>query len=897
LKLSGLPGLGIKFSKPFEVKFKRVSYVTGDNPGRYYQKVYGQNQPVKDENGHSAMPHNIKVIELTKGFSYDFEFSGPESLDLKALKGLPLKEIGKAKSFIEDAVSGSGNGTGGNSGNGSGSNAGSSPSPAADSDGDGKKYEYKNGVLWLNLKKEIGPLYIGRVGLSYKNGKIGASFDASVTFSAFSLSVIGLKIETYLSPSKMFSEWPTISIDGLAFSLKAGSIEIGGLLVRMEVQRFEADGKTPLLKANKAGKQVPVIDNEYVGELLIKLPAFTIVGMGIYGQIGGSTSVFVYGFLGMTLGGPPFFLVEGLALGFGYNRACRVPLNKISEFPLTKQALNPEIPNNVEGVKKMAKMLVKYLPAQKGTMILMLGIKFSTFKIINSFALVVITISEKPRLDVLGLSQLKLGTDPDNPIVFIELAIKASIIPDEGIVEVLGLISPSSYILSKDCKVSGGFAFKAWFSGEHAGDFVITLGGYHPKFKKPDYYPTVPRIALNWKVSDALQMKAQAYFALTPSACMAGGRLEMHFNKGPLTADFIVGADFLISWKPFFYDINVYISIKIVFKIHIDSKWWHPSININFSLDAGASLHIWGPDFSGEGQVHFHVKFFGIKFGFTAHIEFGAANSSTPPKLNWDEFKDAFLPKGKTANNEILGISCKSGLIKQEKATLNNQEIDVWILNMKEISFVVETPIPITSYQDDPGIDGKEDISILKSWKAMNNTSRSLTITPMGGKPYRSAFSIAIKRVTYRNGQLVYSSVSDRNVFLIKRSLTKNMPASLWGGGVKGKYGNLIKNLTTGFEIVYAGAPKAGATSIVPAKNFMFSDFVNNKTIDYSDDHDDSDGLNMDNLRTLIGKDGDDSFIALDTKMVSYKEFITTPNQAPNMINITDDQDVVHLEI
>ena len=43
-----------------------------------------------------------------------------------------------------------------------------------------------------------------------------------------------------------------------------------------------------------------------------------------------------------------------------------------------------------------------------------------------------------------------------------------------------------SYMLDPDCRLTGGFAFCVWFEPhDDAGDFVVTLGGYHPAFTVP----------------------------------------------------------------------------------------------------------------------------------------------------------------------------------------------------------------------------------------------------------------------------------------------------------------------------------------------------------------------------------------------------------------------------
>ena len=61
-------------------------------------------------------------------------------------------------------------------------------------------------------------------------------------------------------------------------------------------------------------------------------------------------------------------------------------------------------------------------------------------------------------------------------------------------------MTPASFLYAGLCRITGGFAFYLWFEGEHEGDFVVSVGGYHPRFKKPDHYPVVPRLQLTYQI-------------------------------------------------------------------------------------------------------------------------------------------------------------------------------------------------------------------------------------------------------------------------------------------------------------------------------------------------------------------------------------------------------------
>lgn len=60
---------------------------------------------------------------------------------------------------------------------------------------------------------------------------------------------------------------------------------------------------------------------------------------------------------------------------------------------------------------------------------------------------------------------------------------------------------------------------------------------------------------------DSLQLKGDLYFALTPAAVMAGGHLEVTFHDGSIRAWLRAGADFLMMWKPYHYDVWMYVDV------------------------------------------------------------------------------------------------------------------------------------------------------------------------------------------------------------------------------------------------------------------------------------------------------------------------------------------------
>ena len=154
------------------------------------------------------------------------------------------------------------------------------------------------------------------------------------------------------------------------------------------------------------------------------------------------------------------------------------------------------------------------IPRRRGSFWLAAGVRFSSFVVVNSAAVVYVALDRGFEIGILGVSRMALPAE-DFAIASVELALKARFSTAEGVLSVQAQLTDNSYLFSPDCQLTGGFAFFLWFS---TGKFVLTLGGYHPAFTKPPEFPDVPRLGFNWSVADAIVIKGGAYFALTSSA-------------------------------------------------------------------------------------------------------------------------------------------------------------------------------------------------------------------------------------------------------------------------------------------------------------------------------------------------------------------------------------------
>jgi hypothetical protein len=372
-------------------------------------------------------------------------------------------------------------------------------------------------------------------------------------------------------------------------------------------------------------------------------------------------------------------------------------------------------------------------------------------------------------------------------IAQVTMLLRARFSIDEGVISVEAQLAPDSYILSQACRLTGGFAVYFWFDGPHAGDFVITLGGYHPLFNKPAHYPTVPRLGFHWQVGSVLSLKGEMYFALCAHAIMAGGRLEASFRLGSLWANFIAEAHFLISWKPYYYDILIQV------RIEAGLGWLGP-------VGLGVKLHLWGPEFGGTAT--FRIIFIKVT------IKFGDQSSRLPTPIDWSTFKTSFLP----SDTAVCTIAITQGTTRQLEQA---DGTPLFIVNAKEFELVTNSVIPT------------KQASYSAERLTSENTNTHFGARSMGVSDgdLETTHNINITR----NGSQV-----DKSEFRFE-PVTQKAPTGLWGDArvttsrgtekllpPEANEKQFLENTLSGFRIVPGKPPKPGNTQNIDVAKLQY---------------------------------------------------------------------------
>lgn len=606
--------------------------------------------------------------------------------------------------------------------------------------------------IWLPIQRSLGPLSIQRVGITYQDTKLWFLLDGMLTLGGFMATVNGLR----LGFSLMEFNTPECQLDGFGIAYARPPLMMGG----------------EFFKNNTDAKQT-----RYSGDVVVSTDAFSLMALGAYTQLKDYSSFFIFAHLSKPLGGPPYFYVTGLAGGYGYNQKLRLPnRDEVVAFPLLQWASDPTALSDVTDPMTVLELLedkqAPWVSAYPGEQWLAVGLDATSFDLIQSKALFIAEFGRELQFALLGISRVQLPqaseANTSDALVFAEMGLDAVVQPSAGFFGISAQLSPNSYVLHPDCHLTGGFAFYTWYDknqatgDDHSGDFVVTLGGYHPHFTRPAHYPDVPRLGFNWQVSNCVNISGQAYFALTPAYVMAGGALNVLFQAGDLCAWLDTYADFLMQWKPLHYEATAGVSVGVSYRLNLGL------FSVTLKVELGADLDLWGPSLGGNVYVDWYV------ISFT--IGFGADRAAHNDKISWSEFK-TLLPKETTNVKNLTARSLAENVADEPSTTCINkiiieqgllhQQGNVWVVRPAELVLRTESAIPTTECH--VTIDGnKVDIPSTEQ-------PQDVSIKPMGLSNISSIHNVAIKSNS-QAGKLPDVQKWAGTVQIVKR----NVPKALW---------------------------------------------------------------------------------------------------------------------
>ncbi|EGF89407.1 transcriptional activator SRCAP-like protein [Asticcacaulis biprosthecium C19] len=637
------------------------------------------------------------------------------------------------------------------------------------------------GTAWIDIQRSFGPVSISRIGVSYRaaDQSLWFELDATLAIGPLSVSLDGLGIG---SPLKTFK--PESSLGGLGVSYIKAPLEIAGGLVNLApgASYYEFDGGITV-----GAKQLTLQAVGYYGDKPIP-PAIT-----------GFPSLFAFGDLSYPFGGPPAFFLTGVALGFGYNSRLRFPtIDEVQTFPFV-QVLptstvsqtnlfgpNPTPDHILDVMLGTSGQSPAWVTPAEGELWFSAGITFTSFELVNAQALAMVVTGADLAIALVGDARAQFPQQAGGVVTpvyaNIELDFDITIAPDQGVFSAQAVLASGTFLIDPACVVTGGFAFFVWYGDNaHAGDFVLSLGGYNRRFTAPDYYPTVPAVGFHWSIDSSITLSGSAYMALTPAALMAGGDLSATYQSGNLKAWFDAQADIIAYWRPFWMDADILVTIGASYRLDLLFT------TMTVKVELGCDLEIWGPPTGGHVHVDWYIISFTVPFGADP-----PANSRPP--VTWQDV-EAVLPKsGPAGHSSVLSLTRDDGPagIDGKAQSAGGGQKAVWRVRSSRCAFKVTSPMPSTQ---------------LTVGASHSFTGQSFNVCPMNWSAVVANLDI----------QITDSAKTDVSALFTAEVVEGDVPASLWGRPVSapqpvpGRATQLLTGRALGVSIGVR-APSLGAS-------------------------------------------------------------------------------------
>ncbi|GHC39762.1 DUF6603 domain-containing protein [Streptomyces cinnamoneus] len=629
-------------------------------------------------------------------------------------------------------------------------------------------------VAWVDVQRAVGPLNLRRVGVGFADQTVWVLFDASLGMAGLELGVEGLGLGIPLADPAH----PEFRLDGLSVGYSRPPLAIKGALVN------QATAGTPYETLVK-------------GVLVVSAEKFGLTALGAYARAEATPdvpSLFLFGRVSGQFGGPPPVQITGIMAGFGLNTTLRLPEgDQVLEFPFLKDMTSTS--PDADPLKVLDTLMGgdgAWVRPASGQMWFAAGLAFKVFEFIDGQALLALEVGDDFAVALLGTAEARFPKDAGLPeYARVRLGLSAKYRASEQVLKITAQLAPGSYLIDEACVLTGGFALYTWFDDAHAGDFVLTLGGYHPKYTVPAHYPKVPKLGFSWPVTRELTISGGAYFALTPGAVMAGGALDVNYRSGDLHAWLTAHADMLIEWAPFRFDVEIGISIGVSYVLDL---WL---VRETIRVEVGASLRLWGPPTAGEVTIHLWFISFTIAFGD------GNARDDTPAP--WPD-----VVKQLPAREDAVRLSALDGL-SPTRAKDGQQEL--WVVGPGAFSFAVRTAVPVTTLI----LAAPEDPRRI--------SGHAVDIRPRRdeGKGLQSVLTVTLTR-----GQGTVETLDLRAWYAGKSSdVRQSLPAALWGpydGKLTPNGPQRVDDQLVGVDLRLPPPEEGGTPGPIEAETLAFDD-------------------------------------------------------------------------
>jgi hypothetical protein len=479
---------------------------------------------------------------------------------------------------------------------------------------------FKDGAIPIEFSADLG----AQLGpLSASVGRMGAA--AKLTFPKKGGNAGPLQMDVAFKPP-----------NGVGLSIDLAVVKGGGYLY-FDFEKEEYAGALEL-------SVMSIITVKAIGLITTRMPD---------GSKGFSLLIIISAeFTGIQLGFG--FTLNGLGGLLGLNRTMQ--LEEIAKGVRTGGINSIMFPKDiVANAPRIISDLRLYFPPQEGRFLigLMAKIGWGTPSL-ATLSLGLIVEIPPGKVAILGILKVALPAE-EAPLIVIQVNFIGAIEPDKERLWFFAELFESRVLF---ISIEGGMGLLvAW--GENA-NFVLLVGGFHPRFNPPPLpFPVPKRVALDILNTPVSRIRVEGYFAVTSNTVQFGARVELRLGFDEIGIFGHVAFDALFQFSPFYFIIEISGSVELkVFGLGLFS------IRLEFSLE--------GPvPWRAKGSGTLSLLFFDISADFD--ITWGDKEDTTlepiavvpllETEFNKKENWRAELPKGSDLLVSLRPIEETAGLV------------------------------------------------------------------------------------------------------------------------------------------------------------------------------------------------------------------------------------------
>ncbi|UVT15652.1 MAG: hypothetical protein H8K04_17900 [Nitrospira sp.] len=454
----------------------------------------------------------------------------------------------------------------------------------------------------LSLNKSVGPLRLQALHLGFDVQEEGfeteASINGSLTIGPITATIerLGVTVSVSFKDGNLglFNLSPSFKPpSGVGLAIQGPGVAGGGFLF-FDPAKGEYGGVLQL----ELGERIAV---KAIGLLSTRLPD---------GSKGYSLVLLITaeGFTPIPLGFG--FTLTGIGGLLGVNRTVRTEtLRQGLKTGTLDSLLFPRDP--VRNAPQLVSDLRAVFPPAPGRHVLgpMVQLRWGTPTLLTLDLAVLLELPTPVRLIVLGRLQVLLPNQ-SHPLVQIRMDALGVLDFNEGTVALDATLYDSRIL---DFTLTGDMALRArWGSRPN---LVLAIGGVHPRFPAPPGLPVLSRLALTLADGANLQLRCQAYLAVTSNTVQFGARVDLHAAGGGFSFDGMLSFDALVQLAPLAFQVDVAAAIALRYRGRL-------LMGISFSgmLAGPTPWHV-------EGKATIKILFFKVSVHFER--QFGAR--TVPP--------------------------------------------------------------------------------------------------------------------------------------------------------------------------------------------------------------------------------------------------------------------------